>query len=81
MLLYPIHKNIFAQLAAFVCSLKANTKTQNCSAHSTESTAEHYERGDLQVVCRFINRWKSDSNDKTFKRLIELVRSTGEVAD
>ena len=35
----------------------------------------HYERENLQVVCRFINRWKSDEDDKEFRRLIGLVRS------
>ncbi len=35
----------------------------------------HYERGNLQVVCRFINRWKSDSDDADFRRLLTLLRS------
>lgn len=35
----------------------------------------HYERGNLQVVCRFINRWKSDSDDADFRRLVRLLRS------
>jgi hypothetical protein len=35
----------------------------------------NYEQGNLQIVCRFINRWKSDSNDSAFRRLIELVQS------
>ncbi|MBX3479662.1 MAG: hypothetical protein KF842_04630 [Caulobacter sp.] len=36
----------------------------------------HYERGNLQVVCRFVNRWKSDARDEEFRRLIELVRTS-----
>lgn len=36
----------------------------------------HYAPGNLQIVCRFINRWKSDDSDDNFRRLIALVRST-----
>jgi hypothetical protein len=46
-----------------------------CSLDRIDS-AGHYERGNLQIVCRFINKWKSDSSDQTFKRLISLIRST-----
>ena len=34
----------------------------------------HYEAGNLQVVARFINKWKSDSEDSEFRRLLTLVR-------
>ena len=34
----------------------------------------HYEEGNLQIVCRFINFWKSDTNDEEFRRLLMLVR-------
>ncbi|MDA4846734.1 hypothetical protein [Hoeflea poritis] len=34
----------------------------------------HYEEGNLQVVCRFVNRWKSDDKDENFSRLIAIVR-------
>lgn len=34
----------------------------------------HYERKNLQVVCRFINRWKSNSDNAAFKRLIDILR-------
>lgn len=33
----------------------------------------HYEPGNLQVVARFVNRWKSDDADKNFRRLLGLV--------
>ncbi|MDM0045705.1 hypothetical protein QTH91_14540 [Variovorax dokdonensis] len=36
----------------------------------------HYEPGNLQVVARFINRWKSDDNDGNFARLLRLVRQS-----
>jgi hypothetical protein len=36
----------------------------------------HYERGNLQIVCRFVNRWKSDSPDEEFRRLMRLVRQS-----
>ncbi len=34
----------------------------------------HYARGNLQVVCRFVNKWKSNTVDDEFRRLLELVR-------
>lgn len=34
----------------------------------------HYEEGNLQVVCRFANRWKNDDKDLNFRRLIHVVR-------
>jgi hypothetical protein len=34
----------------------------------------HYERGNLQMVCRFINFWKQASEDSEFRRLMNLVR-------
>lgn len=37
----------------------------------------HYEEGNLQVVCRFANRWKSVDQDANFRRLIQLVRAGG----
>ena len=39
----------------------------------------HYERGNLQIVCRFANRWKGASNDADFKRLIGLLRPDREI--
>jgi hypothetical protein len=34
----------------------------------------HYETGNLQVVCRFINFWKGDGDNNEFQRLLMLVR-------
>lgn len=34
----------------------------------------HYERSNVQLVCRFINFWKQASNDAEFRRLIMMVR-------
>ena len=34
----------------------------------------HYEPGNLQIVCRFINRWKGAGDDSQFRRLIELAQ-------
>jgi hypothetical protein len=39
----------------------------------------HYEDGNLQVVCQFINFWKSDANNEEFKRLLMLVRDVDTV--
>ena len=35
----------------------------------------HYERENLQVVCKFANQWKSASENEEFKRLIALIRA------
>ena len=37
-------------------------------------SAGHYETGNLQVVCQFINFWKSDSDNAEFQRLLMMVR-------
>jgi hypothetical protein len=37
----------------------------------------HYERGNLQVVCQFVNFWKGDSDDEEFRTLLSLVRGEG----
>jgi hypothetical protein len=34
----------------------------------------HYEEGNLQVVCKFANRWKNDSMNDEFLRLINLLK-------
>ena len=34
----------------------------------------HYEAGNLQVVCQFVNFWKGDSDNEEFRRLLMLVR-------
>lgn len=34
----------------------------------------HYEDGNLQVVCQFVNFWKRDSVDSEFRRLLAIVR-------
>jgi len=38
----------------------------------------HYEKGNLQVVCRFVNFWKQDADNEEFKRLLMLVRGLEE---
>ena len=37
-------------------------------------SAGHYESGNLQIVCRFVNFWKADADNEEFKRLLMLVR-------
>lgn len=37
-------------------------------------SAGHYEVGNLQVVCQFINFWKGESDNAEFQRLLMLVR-------
>lgn len=49
-------------------------KEMLCSLDRIDSNG-HYEIGNLQVVCQFVNRWKSDGDDRNFRRLINVVRS------
>lgn len=44
-----------------------------CSLDRIDSNG-HYEAGNLQIVCRFINKWKSDTPDEEFRRLWTLVQ-------
>lgn len=37
-------------------------------------SSKHYEPGNLQVVARFINRWKSDDEQGNFVRLLKLIK-------
>lgn len=46
-----------------------------CSLDRIDSNG-HYEAGNLQVVCRFVNRWKSDGDDGEFRRLMALIQRT-----
>jgi hypothetical protein len=46
-----------------------------CSLDRIDSQS-HYERGNLQIVCRFVNSWKSDTEDNEFRRLIAKVQNS-----
>jgi hypothetical protein len=39
-------------------------------------SAKHYEPGNLQVVCKFVNKWKGATDNEVFKRLIKMIRSS-----
>jgi hypothetical protein len=41
-----------------------------------KDSSGHYEAGNLQIVCRFINRWKSDQDNAEFARLLDVLRNT-----
>jgi len=45
-----------------------------CSLDRIDSSG-HYARGNLQIVCRFVNRWKGASVDAEFRRLVQVLRS------
>ncbi|MBW6528196.1 hypothetical protein KZ813_15235 [Sphingomonas sp. RHCKR7] len=44
-----------------------------CSLDRIDSNG-HYEPGNVQIVCRFVNRWKGASDDAEFRRLMEIIR-------
>lgn len=46
-----------------------------CSLDRIDST-RHYERSNLQIVCKFANRWKGSSDNDAFIALIERIRSS-----
>ncbi len=48
-------------------------KEMLCSLDRIDSDG-HYDKENLQIVCRFVNRWKSSSNDAEFRRLMGVVR-------
>jgi hypothetical protein len=48
-------------------------KQMQCSLDRIDSDG-HYEAGNLQLVCRFANFWKSDQRNTEFLRLVELVK-------
>ena len=45
-----------------------------CSLDRIDSS-RHYEPGNLQVVCKFINRWKGAMANDEFMRLVAIVRN------
>ena len=46
-----------------------------CSLDRIDSD-KHYEKGNLQLVCQFVNLWKNNTPNQDFIRLLKLVRST-----
>jgi hypothetical protein len=54
-------------------------REQLCSLDRIDSDG-HYEPGNLQIVCRFVNRWKNEGADSEFRRLLTLVRRVGDLA-
>ena len=46
-----------------------------CSLDRVDSNG-HYALGNLQLVCRFVNRWKAAQTDGEFRRLLTLLRAT-----
>lgn len=53
---------------------EADDRALLCSLDRIDSDG-HYEPDNLQVVCQFVIRWKSDSKDLEFRRLLALVRT------
>jgi hypothetical protein len=43
-----------------------------CSLDRIDSNG-HYEPGNLQIVCKFANRWKNDDSDANFRRLLTIA--------
>jgi hypothetical protein len=45
-----------------------------CSLDRIDSNG-HYEKDNLQIVCKFVNRWKNDGDNTEFRRLIGILRA------
>lgn len=55
---------------------KKNDPELVCSLDRIDSNKD-YEKGNLQVVCKFVNRWKGSGDNDEFQRLIQLVMTRG----
>ncbi len=51
----------------------ADEHEMNISLDRIDSNG-HYERGNLQIVCKFANRWKGTDDNELFRILIEKIR-------
>ena len=47
----------------------------SCSLDRSDSNGHICERGNLQIVCKFANRWKGASDNDKFLNLIATVRA------
>lgn len=36
----------------------------------------HYQKGNIQIVCKFVNFWKGSQEDGEFRRLLSLLKNT-----
>lgn len=52
------------------------TDTEMLASLDRIDSSGHYAPGNLQVVCRFVNRWKSADDNTEFARLIDVLRGT-----
>lgn len=77
--------NALLEAQSYTCALSGIALQNDSDVEETEFLASldridsdgHYERDNLQIVCRFINRWKSNGDNHTFKRLLAAVRGIG----
>lgn len=54
---------------------KTGDKQFFCSLDRIDSNG-HYEAENLQIVCRFVNRWKGVDDNAEFARLIKVIRDS-----
>ena len=55
---------------------EGSDKQMLASLDRIDSTG-HYTPDNVQIVCRFINRWKGADDDTLVRRLITSIRSSG----
>lgn len=73
--LYDAQEGLCA-VTGLALQFKGGEDHQLCCSLDRIDSAGHYEPGNLQLVCKFINMWKSNSHDAEFRRLIEVVRQS-----
>jgi len=63
-------------ITGLTLQFKGGEDHQLCCSLDRIDSDGHYEPGNLQIVCKFINLWKSDRDNEEFRRLIGVVRQS-----
>jgi hypothetical protein len=73
--LYEAQEGLCA-ITGLTLQFKDGDDHQLCCSLDRIDNQGHYEPGNLQIVCKFINQWKLHRDDMEFRRLIEIVRGS-----
>ncbi|MFM9978595.1 MAG: hypothetical protein ACKVOP_11205 [Sphingomonadaceae bacterium] len=63
-------------ITGLILQLRGGEEHQLCCSLDRINSNGHYAPGNLQIVCKFINVWKSNQDDAEFRKLIEIVRQS-----
>lgn len=73
--LYEAQEGLCA-ITGLALQFRGGEDHQLCCSLDRIDSSGHYAPENLQIVCKFINMWKSDQDDAEFRRLIEVVRQS-----